>query len=170
MQKVKCPKCHFVFNEDIKPGIQEASYTCPRCGSPFTFITDNDNMPQNVSVQPESIPIQHKETIINKEVPTTENKSDIKIGNPDKPIYPFTQHVCLPTTEDNNVTVSTDIDTTIQIQKTKWWKSKIAKIIFKCVAYIVFVLIGVAVVFIVGRIVLFILLALVFFTGAMSKK
>jgi hypothetical protein len=170
MQKVKCPKCHFIFSEDIKPGVQEASCTCPRCGSPFTFITDNDNIQPNVSIQSKSLYASPEETVSNKEQAINKNISDKELVNPDEPLHSNQQSVCLPIAEDNSVAVQTDIDTTTQVQKTKWWKSKIAKILFKCIAYIVIILVGVAVVFIVGRIAFLIFLALVFFISVMSKK
>ena len=37
--EIKCPKCRFRYDEQIAPGIKEASCVCPRCGTPFIFKT-----------------------------------------------------------------------------------------------------------------------------------
>ena len=38
--QVKCPKCRLRYDTSVPAGVQEVSCVCPRCGTPFTFLTD----------------------------------------------------------------------------------------------------------------------------------
>lgn len=43
MVKVKCPKCRLTFEVETLPGITEVACNCPRCGTPFTWQTQDDS-------------------------------------------------------------------------------------------------------------------------------
>lgn len=40
--QVKCPKCRLRYDTSVPAGVQEVSCVCPRCGTPFTFLTNED--------------------------------------------------------------------------------------------------------------------------------
>lgn len=51
--EIKCPKCRFRYDEQIAPGIKEASCVCPRCGTPFMFKIEESGDEENRQTTPD---------------------------------------------------------------------------------------------------------------------
>ena len=94
--EVKCPKCRFRFDTEVHRGATEITTACPRCGSPFSHVLDEEVI-QEALAQTEEVkePVLNDVSTENQEH-TTEEVKAVQNHNESNAIAPQKQSVYTP--------------------------------------------------------------------------